>query len=194
MRLNMGCGFGKRDGWVNVDISPAAEPDVVCDLEQTPWPWPDDSAEQVAFVHSLEHMGADPRVFLAIMQELYRVCAPDAVIQIIVPHPRHDNFITDPTHVRAVTPRMLELFDLEKNEQWRKVGASNTPLAFYLSVDFQVLEWRLTLAEPFRTRSAEGKISQEDLRFAVRAYNNVAEEFHILLRARKPFSPAPARR
>lgn len=46
MTLNMGCGHNKMPGWLNVDAFPECNPDVVCDLENLPWPWPNDSVEQ----------------------------------------------------------------------------------------------------------------------------------------------------
>ncbi|MBF0395018.1 MAG: hypothetical protein HQL38_20270, partial [Alphaproteobacteria bacterium] len=39
--------------------------------------------------------------FRAVMRELYRICRDGASITVTVPHPRHDNFIGDPTHVKA---------------------------------------------------------------------------------------------
>jgi hypothetical protein len=70
MKFNMGCGHNRIPGYVNVDAFAACEPDEVFDLEQTPWPWPSGCAEEVLFIHSLEHMGADAKVFLAIIQEI----------------------------------------------------------------------------------------------------------------------------
>src|SRR5437879_4750936 len=118
IKFNMGCGHRKLAGYVNVDAVAACEPDEVYDLESTPWPWADGCAEEIRFTHSLEHMGGDPKVFLAMMQELYRVSADGCTVQIDVPHPRHDNFIGDPTHVRPVTPQMLSLFDRSLNDEW----------------------------------------------------------------------------
>jgi hypothetical protein len=67
MKLNMGCGFHKLDGYVNVDLFPACAPDVVCNLEEPPWPWQTGTVNEVIFNHSLEHMGGDPKVFLKMM-------------------------------------------------------------------------------------------------------------------------------
>ena len=52
--------------------------------------------------HVLEHLGRDTDTFLAIWKELYRVAAPGATVRIVVPHPRHQDFLQDPTHVRAM--------------------------------------------------------------------------------------------
>jgi hypothetical protein len=185
MKFNMGCGTNRREGYVNVDSSPACEPDQVWDLEQTPWPWADSCAEEVVFVHSLEHMGGDSKTFLALMTELYRICAPGAQVTIHVPHPRHDNFLNDPTHVRAITPAMLSLFDRQKNDEWRAMGAANTPLALYTGVDFRVDTVQTVLDEPYATRLKDGLITKEAVSELLHTVNNVATEFRIRLTAHK---------
>jgi len=185
MKLNMGCGHNKIPDYVNVDLSPACEPDVVCDLEVLPWPWDDDSVDAVRFNHSLEHIGQDARVFLGMMKELYRVCRNGAQIEINVPHPRHDNFITDPTHVRIITPETLRMFDREANDEWKRIGASNTPLAHYLDVDFKIARCTYKLSEPYSSQFNRGELTEETIQSIGRDLNNVFEEYRILAVARK---------
>ena len=62
-------------------------------LEKLPWPWADDSVQEMRFSHVLEHLGADATTYLSIIKELYRVCRDGAQIFIVVPHPRHDHFL-----------------------------------------------------------------------------------------------------
>jgi hypothetical protein len=133
----------------------------------------------------LEHMGADSRVFLAIMKELYRVCANWATIAINVPHPRHDNFIGDPTHVRVISPQVLSLFNKELNDEWQKMGAPNTPLAHYLGVDFVMTKYTTVLDEPYASQHKSGAMSEESINIALREKNNVASEFRIIMLVRK---------
>lgn len=185
MKFNMGCGHNRLDGYVNVDAFAEAQPDEVVDLEMTPWPWADNCATEVRFIHSLEHMGADPKVFLAIMTELYRICAPDAKVVIWVPHPRHDDFIGDPTHVRVVTPQVLSLFDRDQNDAWKAAGNSNTPLAHYMGVDFRLTGTTTVLAEPYASRMQSGEMNREDLREALSSKLNVARELRMELTVRK---------
>jgi hypothetical protein len=124
-------------------------------------------------------------VFLAIMAELYRVCAPGAVVEIHAPHPRHDNFIGDPTHVRIISPQVMSLFDRELNDRWQAGGEANTPLAHYLGVDFHTVEARTIVGEPYRSQHAAGQVTLEQVAEALRSLNNVAEAFYIRLEARK---------
>lgn len=186
MKFNMGCGHNKIAGWVNVDAQAASQPDQLWDLEQTPWPWPDDCAEVVAFLHSLEHMGGDPKVFLEIMKELYRICAPNAVVDIRVPHPRHDNFINDPTHVRPITGPLLELFDKEINDRWKVEKAANSPLSHYTGVDFKIIGYAVLLAPRYLQMLEAGEIDKQGVAQLSEERLNVIEELRIKLTARKP--------
>jgi len=74
MKLNMGCGeYDKRsgEGWVNVDVRPEVNPDVVWDLEKTPYPWPDESAEEILLKDVLEHLSW--RVTESVLRECFRI-------------------------------------------------------------------------------------------------------------------------
>ena len=185
MKFNMGCGHNKLQGYLNVDRAPECAPDEVWNLEKTPWPWQDCAAEEVVFNHSLEHLGGDPEVFLAIMKELYRISAPGAVIKINAPHPRHDNFLGDPTHVRIISPQVLSLFSKKLNDEWQRIGAANSPLAHYTGVDFEIASVVTNLDEPYSTLFEQGKISGDEIMTALKEKNNVASEFAIELKAVK---------
>ncbi len=186
MRLNLGCGGKKFADWINVDKFPACGPDQVADLEQFPWPWPDNSVDEVRMYHVLEHLGADTEVYLGIIKELYRVCRDNAAIHIVVPHPRHDDFLNDPTHVRPVTRESFDLFSQAANHEWLAKRGSNTPLGLYIGVDLLVESTNYLLADPWNTLYEQKKISPEEVQQASRLYNNVVKQIELTLRAVKP--------
>lgn len=185
MKLNLGCGGHKRPGWVNVDIEAACDPDAVVDLERTPWPWGDDSVTEVLMSHVLEHLGATTSVFLGIMRELYRVCADGAVVVVHVPHPRHDQYLADPTHVRPILPETLAMFSRSKCLEWRDRGVANTPLALYLDVDFETTRVNMHLDDAWLERANTGQLTRPELEHAVNSYANVVKQIDIELTVRK---------
>lgn len=95
-KLNLGCGFDKREGFMNADNFVECAPDVHIDIEQTPWPLADNSFDYILMKHVLEHVGADFHTFSRVMRELYRVISPEGMIEIHVPHFRHDTWWSDP--------------------------------------------------------------------------------------------------
>ena len=189
MRLNLGCGFNKPDGFVHVDMFKECQPDVVHDLETFPYPFEENSVDEILFNHSLEHIGQQPNIFLKIMQEIYRICRDEALIQINVPHPRHDNFLSDPTHVRAITPMTLQLFDLELNKQWQQIKAANSPFAIYLEVNFKLLSTNISVEQTYIDQVNQNKISIEELKVLIGERNNVATDYQFTLKVIKNVKP-----
>jgi SAM-dependent methyltransferase len=186
MRLNLGCGNKHMDGWVNVDKFATPAVDQVLDLEKFPWPWADDSVDEVLLFHVLEHLGAQTDTYLGIFKELYRVCRDGATILIAVPHPRHDSFISDPTHVRPITPEGINLFSQAANREWIAAKAANTPLGIYIGVDFLIesVNWKVEPA--WKDRFDRKEITERELEHAVRTYNNVVKAIEMILRPIKP--------
>jgi hypothetical protein len=184
LRLNLGCGQKRLDGYINVDRF--GEPDLRHDLESVPWPWPDDAVSEIIMEHVLEHLGRDPTVYLDIWKEMYRVCRDGATILIVVPHHRHEYFYDDPTHVRAVTANGMHLFSQRLNRQAAAQGLSNTPLALYLGIDFELVDVKLIPSDPWRTLQAQNPAAAESIWRHNALYNNIIEQVDIVLRAVKP--------
>jgi predicted SAM-dependent methyltransferase len=92
--LNLGCGKKHVAGAVNVDITSATNPDLVHDLNRTPWPFPDSSFQEVHAFDVLEHLDN----MLSVMQEIHRVSHNDAIVRITTPHFSSANSYTDLTH------------------------------------------------------------------------------------------------
>lgn len=185
MKLNLGCGFDKREGWLNVDGFAACEPDKLMDIEATPWDLETGAFDHILMKHVLEHVGAQFSVFAAVMAELYRVAAPGGLLEIHVPHVRHDTFWSDPTHVRAFTPLTFQMMSKRLNRLWMEQGANYTMLAFLMDVDFEVELVMQTYDPAWQARLDAGEISRETLRETAQERWNVARELQVHLRAVK---------
>lgn len=181
MKLNLGCAFNHMADAENVDINPRCKPDRIVDLEKFPWPWADNSVDEICMHHSLEHLGGDPNVFLGIMRELYRVLKPGGKVHIQVPHPRHDNYINGLTHVRPITSIVLQQFSLEWNRLTREGGYANETYAQDLGVDFKITDNQVIMAQPWWEKYQRGVITRDELEFAAGAYWNVIEECRITI-------------
>jgi hypothetical protein len=78
-------------------MSCAAEPDIVHDLNQVPWPLPAGHFNEVQAFDVIEHLDN----VINVMEEIHRVCVDSATVRITVPHFSCSNTYTDPTHRRA---------------------------------------------------------------------------------------------
>ena len=189
-RLNLGCGDKLKKGFLNIDKYDTFNPDKVMDLEQFPWDIPSNSADYVLLNHVLEHLGKDTDTFLNIMKELYRICKPDAVIQINVPHPLSEDFRTDPTHVRRVTPAMLGMFSKANCRKWSEMNAANTPWATILDVDFRIQKMnyifnRNTVKVLTELNILKTNESIQNLVMYGEIFNNLIKEINITLSVHK---------
>ena len=106
-KLHLGCGAIILPGYVNVDSAKLTGVDVVHDLGDFPWPFEDQSFEEVILVNILEHL---PSVVRA-MEELHRITKPDGRIMIRVPYFNSWDASADPTHVHVFNESTFDFFD-----------------------------------------------------------------------------------
>ena len=180
-KINLGCGKDYLDDWVNVDFYDDSTCDIKHDLEVFPWPWEDNSVSEIRIIHTLEHLGADWKVYIKILQEMYRVCEDDAHIQVDVPSPWHWNYISDPTHVRPVTQDGLNLFSKEHCQKCIDEGMSETPFAMIYDVDLRPhnVEWKFD--GMWQGKIDRGEIHRSQIEEIHANYRNVVTEFKIPL-------------
>lgn len=105
--LDLGCGFRKQSGAVGIDINPASAADIIHDLNQFPYPFDDSTCDEILADNTLEHLDDVPRV----MEEIYRIAKPGAIIKITVPYFRARWAFVDPTHRHFFTIDSFRYFD-----------------------------------------------------------------------------------
>lgn len=100
IKIDLGCGKNKKEGFVGVDQYPMEGVDVVLDIGTSPWPWEDDSVDEAHSSHFLEHLTnfEDKWQRTHFFNELYRVLKPGAKCTIIIPHWASTRYYGDPTH------------------------------------------------------------------------------------------------
>jgi predicted SAM-dependent methyltransferase len=184
-RLNLGCGFDKREGWVNADNFPECSPDLFIDIRQTPWPILEGEYNHVLMKHVLEHVGQTFEEFAQIIRELYRVLTPDGVLEIHVPHYRHDTWWSDPTHVRAFTLLTFQMMSKQQNDEWIARRANYTMLAYVMQVDFEVLEALQVYDVNWWQKVEKREITADQIRALAQTHWGVVKELQVKLRAVK---------
>ncbi|MFC1595083.1 methyltransferase domain-containing protein [Patescibacteria group bacterium] len=105
LKIRLGESKTKKEGWINLDILNTPEVDLVCDLNKR-IPLDDNSVIKVKANHILEHLDDTTKI----MEELWRVCKPNAKILIKVPHYASINAHKDPTHKSFFTEHTFEYF------------------------------------------------------------------------------------
>jgi SAM-dependent methyltransferase len=140
MNLNLGCGNFKFDDFINVDKVQLYQPDVLHDLEVLPWPFESNSADNIVLSHVLEHLGQTPSLFIQILKEIYRISKNGCLLYIDVPCPRSKYYLSDPTHVRPITPDLIDLFNKKSNHFYSSKDYAISQLGIENNVDFEVLK------------------------------------------------------
>lgn len=92
--IDLGCGPNKVPGAYGVDHHPYNGVNQVFNLDETPWPLPDDAYKHIYARHVIEHV-ADIRRF---MNEIHRIGQYGAIVEIVTPHFSYLNSWEDPTH------------------------------------------------------------------------------------------------
>ena len=184
-KLNLGCGFDKREGFVNADSFKDCQPDVLLNIEQTPWEFADNSFDLILMKHVLEHVGAQFETFKQVMQELYRVTAHNGIIEVHVPHFRHDTWWSDPTHVRAFTPLTFTMMSKKQNDEWIAKRANYTMLAYVMGVDFELVQAVQTYDPAWAVKVERGEISKDQLRGMANQQWGIIKELQVQIRANK---------
>lgn len=105
--LDVGCGNKKREGSIGIDFNSRTKADVIHDLNQFPYPFESDFFDEVYIDNCLEHLN-EP---LKVMEEIYRISKPGAMIKVIVPYFRSVWAFIDPTHKHFFSVESFSYYD-----------------------------------------------------------------------------------
>lgn len=122
IRLDIGCGENKNPGFVGIDILPLKGVDIVWDMEEFPWPLPDECVLTATASHVLEHINPHKGVFIKFMDEIWRVLKPAAQFAFVVPHASSHGYQQDPTHCNMINETTMHYFD--PDPEGRSIGQS----------------------------------------------------------------------
>jgi len=81
-KLNLGAGEDKKEGYINIDWNKLANPDILHDLNQIPYPFSDNEFDLIEAFHVLEHLNKPFKV----MKEFHRILKPGGRLIVKVPH------------------------------------------------------------------------------------------------------------
>ncbi len=137
MKLNIGCGKVKLDGFVNIDKAKEVNPDKVVDIEKG-LPFKDSKFTHIFSEHCLEHIRPEKWAF--VLNEIQRVARDGCILELYLPF---DNVgqRTNADHYRTFSWHSFDQF-LDGSEReyysdlnlWSLIGYPNkiVKLFFYL--------------------------------------------------------------
>ena len=115
MRVDLGAGRQRVEGYISIDNNPRSAPDILWDLEKglpkRTWErdgdgfvrtsaykeFPDNTVDEFRAHHILEHLSSEG--FMRLMDEMWDALKPDGVLHIWVPNTEHRKAARgDPTH------------------------------------------------------------------------------------------------
>lgn len=111
--LNLGCGdrLLSGDGIINHDLQKhRPEIDVVHDLNVLPWPWLDNSLDEIQAISVFEHLAI---TLVQALDECWRILKPNGRLIVKFPLWNTPTAHDDPTHHWWWSERVLEVFDPE---------------------------------------------------------------------------------
>ncbi len=132
--LDLGCGRNKYPTAIGVDNNPRSAADVLCDLDRPPYPFADNSFDEVRAVHVVEHT----EDVIRFMEEAHRLLRPGGQLYLVTPHHSDTSSFTDPTHRWHLTSQSFTYF------------TGREDYGFYSAARFRELSLRIQLLRLWR--------------------------------------------
>lgn len=107
LKLHLGCGWKRFDGYVNVDLWITDATDVICDISKLPWP--DHSAVMIESYHVIEHISH--RKIDRTLADWYRVLMPGG--RMIIECPDFDQAVRE--YLQGNEARIINIFGRQRS-------------------------------------------------------------------------------
>lgn len=122
VKIDIACGDNKKgEDFIGVDKIKNPSVDIVHDLNVYPWPFEDNSVDEIVCSHYIEHIphdinnGDDRDGFIQFMDEVYRILKPGGTVKIVAPYVTNVRAFGDPTHRRYIHDWSFFYY----NKEWR---------------------------------------------------------------------------
>lgn len=131
IKIDLACGDNKREGFIGVDIFNGPSVDIVHDLNIYPYPFEDESVDEINCSHYLEHIKHDDVLtqvkacisscnsfeefkqsvlqlkpeqdgLIKFFNEIYRILKPGGKVKLVAPYYTSIRTYGDPTHTRMI--------------------------------------------------------------------------------------------
>lgn len=114
VNISLGGSSIESKNYINVDIKPGLDVDIVHDLEIYPWPFPDECADLLVASHIVEHINPVKFGFINWMNEAWRILKVGGQMLVATPYAGSMGYWQDPTHVHGFNEVSFYYFDPEQ--------------------------------------------------------------------------------
>lgn len=166
LKLDLGCGDNKLEGFTGVDFSSDCGADIVHDLTVAPYPFEKESAEEIHSAHFFEHLNGAQRIVF--MEECWRILKPEGKMTIITPYWSSTRAIQDPTHQ---WPPICEASYFYFNKKWRD---DNRLTHYGIKCNFEY-SFQYTLDDELKTYDSKSQM------IAFKHFSNAILDLHVAL-------------
>jgi SAM-dependent methyltransferase len=169
-KLNLGSGKDIKQGFVNLDAVKLPGVNIVHDLNKYPYPFKDNTFDEVEANMILEHLDN----WLRCLRELRRICKPDAIINIRVPFfpsmyaasdPTHKNFFTYQTFDYISSSHPNHIFGNIKSPYFK---IEERKIIFSWNKAFGFMNWLVNLHPVFYQRYLAGIFPSNEIKVKLR--------------------------
>lgn len=163
IKLNIACGQQRQEDFIGIDKVKTDATDIIHDLESYPWPFEDNSVDEIFCSHFVEHI----RDLISFVDEMHRIIKQGAKATIVAPYYANMRAIQDPTHVRSICEASFLYF----NKGWRDANKLDH---YNIKSDWD-FTYGYSISPEWTNRSEDARV------FAMRHYINVINDIHIVL-------------